>query len=340
LKSNRKLASVFSVIFGILFAASTSVYSEASHPITKKIGYYGLPFPWLKATTAILPPSPTQYSILWLELIMDIIFYLSLSVGLSLVILTTLKHSEAPEESPVWNRVFLTVLVAYSTRLISCGIHELLGHGLWAFIFGADKISVQVSWLGFGWCSWEGAASSYTARVLIHGGGLLNTSLVGALLLTFLSLALEKGGFYVRFSVFWLGFWAVITQAGYLLLGGLARWGDPSMLSGLTGIPLFYFALFGFILFIIAYFVVSILFLLEIAELFPEYGQKVLLSEFWLTVPMQMILFSASPQHPVSTWGFISLFSLSIVPSLLSTQLFPLFQSAKRKVGARSKNGA
>jgi len=258
-------------------------------------------------------------------------------LGLSIAILKTIEHLETPAKSALRNRVLLTVLVAYSTRLLSCGIHELLGHGLWAWIFGANEIQVYISWLGFGWCKWQGASSSYTAQVMIMAGGLLNTFIIGAVLLAFLFLVSRKGGFYLRFSMFWLGFWAVITQAGYLVLGGLTSEGNPSALHRLTGVPLNFFIFLGFSLFLIAYFAVSVLFLSEIAVLFPEYSQKVLLFEFWLTIPIQIIFLMTSPEHTMSTGQFISLFSISMVPSLLSILLFRLIRLTKSKIENKTK---
>ena len=241
------------------------------------------------------------------------------------------------KKSALWKRTLLTVLVAYFTRLISCGIHELLGHGLWALIFGANKISVHVSWLGFGWCKWQGASSSYTAQVMIIAGGLLNTFIIGAVLLAFLFLAPKKGGFYLRLPMFWLGFWAVITQAGYLFLGGLTSLGDPWELHQLTGVPLSLFVFLGFSLFLIAYFAVSVLFLSEVTELFPEYSQRVLLFEFWLTIPIQTIFLMASPEHIISIGQFTAFFSLSMVPSLLAIPLFSRIQSWKSKIEKRKE---
>lgn len=172
---------------------------------------------------------------------------------------------------------------------------------------------------------------------MIMAGGLLNTFIIGAVLLAFLFVAPKKGGFYLRLPMFWLGFWAVVTQAGYLFLGGLTSRGDPWELHQLTGVPLSFFVFLGFSLFLIAYFAVSVLFLSEETELFPEYSQRVLLFEFWLTIPIQTIFLMASPEHTMSMEQFIAFFSISMVPSLLAIPLFSRIQSWKSKIEKRKE---
>jgi len=164
----------------------------------------------------------------------------------------------------------------------------------------------------------------YTASVMFSSGGLLNTFIIGAVILALLYLMPRKGGFYGRFSLFWLGFWATINQASYLLLGGLTGYGDVGSLHSLTGVPLNFFTLLGFSLFFLVYVVVSGLFLSEVRGLFPEYRERVLLFEFWLTIPVQVILFVVS--HTIASFWFLPLVFVSLLPSLLSAPLFPLFE--------------
>ncbi len=307
---------------------------------TIRVVRYGFPMTWLKTTTGILPPTPTQYTILWLELIVDIMLYVALSLTLSFSATRLVKDSEAPVKEPVGTRVLFVVLAAYLTRLASAGIHELLGHGLWAWVFGAHSVRVYVSLLGFGWCSALGLSSSYVARVMFDAGGLLNTFMIGALILGFLYLTPRKGGFYGRFLLFWLGFWTTITQASYLLLGGLTGYGDPGALHSLTGVPLSFFTLLGFTLFLLVYFAVSTLFISEASVLFPECRQKPLLFEFWLTIPIQVALFTIAPEHAVSSVLFVLLFAVSMLPSFLSLLFFSFFNDLrKRRDASATKTG-
>jgi len=329
LKTIYKLALMALIIFGLCFSISTFGYSEVDPSIISvRVVRYGFPMTWLKATTVILPVSPTTYIVLWLELIVDIVLYLALSIGISFITMKAMRRHEASKPS-LWVRVLFVVLVAYPTRLLSCGIHELLGHGLWAWIFGADRIWFNVSWLGFGWCRWQGLSDSYIARVMTMAGGLINTFIIGAAILTFLFLVRKKGGFCLRFFLFWLGFWTTINQASYLLLGGLTGYGDPGSLHSLTGIPLSFFILLGFGLFLVVYLAVSVLFLSEATGLFPEFKPKTLLFEFWITIPIQAILFAVSPEHEMLFEMFFFLLAVSVIPSLLSLLLFQFFNRWK-----------
>lgn len=314
------------IIFGLCFSISTLTYNEVDPSIISvRVVRYGFPMTWLKSTTVTLPISPTTYTVLWFELIVDIIFYLALSFGISFITLKATQHRETLTKSSLWARIIFVILVVYPTRLLSCGIHELLGHGLWAWIFGADRVWFHVSWLGFGWCRWQGLSESYIARVMAMAGGLINTFIIGTAILTFLFLVRKKGGFYLRFFLFWLGFWTTVTQASYLLLGGLTGYGDPGSLHSLTGIPLSFFVLLGFGLFLLVYLAVSVLFLSEVTSLFPEYRQRTLLFEFWLTVPILVICFMVSPEHRITLEMFFSLLVVSMIPSLLSLPLFQFF---------------
>jgi hypothetical protein len=72
-----------------------------------------------------------------------------------------------------------------------------------------------------------------------------------------------------------------------------------------------------------------------VTELFPEYSQRVLLFEFWLTIPIQTIFLMASPGHIISIGQFTAFFSLSMVPSLLAIPLFSQVQSWKSKIEKR-----
>lgn len=234
-----------------------------------------------------------------------------------------MKRLKARSKASLGTRVLLVILAAYFARLVSCGIHELLGHGFWAWILGADSVQVYVSWLGFGWCKWDPPLSGF-AKVMAMVGGLINTFVLGAMIFAFLYLMPKKCGFYVRFSLFWLGFWTMITQASYLLLGGSTGYGDPGALASLAGVPLDFFRLLGFGLFLIAYLAVSVLFISEVSCLFAEYREKTLLFEFWLTMPIQVIFFMAS-EHTVSFELIFGLLLVSLIPSLLSLPLFPFF---------------
>lgn len=232
----------------------------------------------------------------------------------------------------MWVRFLFILLVAYFTKLLTCGIHELLGHGLWAWIFGAEITEVYVSWLGFGYCRWQGISGFSFANVVATAGGLINTFLIGVAILMFLFLVRKKGGLYLRSFLFWLGFWATTTQPSYLLRGGFTNKGDPWQLHLLTGIPLSFFVLLGFGLFLLVYSILSILFLPDASNLLPEYNQKTLLFTLWLAMPIQVIFLMISPEHRMPFELFLLLLAVSMLPSLLSLPLFKFFDRMRSRI--------
>jgi hypothetical protein len=325
LKAVYAFAAITGIVLALCFGISTLGFTVSDPSIgLVKIVRYGFPASWLRAVIPMLPPGPPQYLVLWPELLVDVSFWLAVSLALALLTMRAAKR-EAPATASLSSKLLLVVLVAYPTRVLACAIHEFLGHGLWAWVFGAYHVQVYVSWLGFGWCRAQGMNDAYLARVLFSAGGLLNTFLIGAVILAFLYLAPHRGGFYLRFSLFWMGFWAAINQASYLLLGGVTGYGDPGALSALTGVSLAVFVALGVGLFLAVYVAVSVLFLSEVTRLFPEYRAKTLLFAFWLSIPFQVVLFTVSPQHAVSTSTFVLLLVTSTLPSLLAPRLFPLF---------------
>ena len=89
------------IIFGLCFAVSTLGHSEADPSIISlKVVRYGFPMTWLKITTSLPPPPPPQYAILWFELFIDIIFYLTLSAVISFIIVKAKRQPEALKKVP------------------------------------------------------------------------------------------------------------------------------------------------------------------------------------------------------------------------------------------------
>lgn len=91
LKTKYRFMAFALIIFCLCFAISTLAYRETdggeiAHTQTVR---YGFPLAWIKETTVFLPLppqySPTHYEVLWLELIVDVVFYMVLAAGISFV---------------------------------------------------------------------------------------------------------------------------------------------------------------------------------------------------------------------------------------------------------------
>ena len=90
---NKRIFIVFTlIIFCLSFAISTVAYRETYPEFIRhvKVVRYGFPLAWLKERTVFLPIppqySPTHYEVLWLELIVDFVFYMVLAAGISFAV--------------------------------------------------------------------------------------------------------------------------------------------------------------------------------------------------------------------------------------------------------------
>lgn len=93
MKNGYMFAAMSSIIFVLCFVTFTFAYCVDKSPdVGARIIYYGFPLQWLKATTSTLWIVPTEYSILWFELFVDIIFALVVSLAISFIALRGRLH--------------------------------------------------------------------------------------------------------------------------------------------------------------------------------------------------------------------------------------------------------
>ncbi len=101
------------------------------------------------------------------------------------------------------------------------------------------------------------------------------------------------------------------------MVGGLNGFGDVGIISSLTGLPTSTFLIAGLILFATLYPVFSKLFIEDSSKIFPNVDYRILLSSFWLTLPLYASLYvffsglNFSPQASI-------IIPLSSIPSILS----------------------
>jgi hypothetical protein len=95
LKKEYLFAAVTSMIFVLCFVIFTFAYSvDRSPDVGVRIIYYGFPLQWLKTTTSTLWIVPTEYSVLWFELFVDVIFALAVSLAISFIALRGRLHEK------------------------------------------------------------------------------------------------------------------------------------------------------------------------------------------------------------------------------------------------------
>lgn len=69
--------ALYSLIGGILLTLVSAIYVVNPTPgmLGAKNSEYGLPLAWLKSTEIVVPGLPTTWSILWIGLLVDILFW-------------------------------------------------------------------------------------------------------------------------------------------------------------------------------------------------------------------------------------------------------------------------
>lgn len=101
LKAMHEFIIIMLIIFGLCFAVSTLGYNASDPSLSeKRVIRYGFPITWLKTTTQLVDSSPTQYTVLWAELFVDIIFYVALSSVISFIILKAKRQPESLKKVP------------------------------------------------------------------------------------------------------------------------------------------------------------------------------------------------------------------------------------------------
>ena len=323
------------ILFAVFLSLSTLFYRvQTPSVISIRTILFGWPFQWLEQTTVLIPASGPVYSVRILQLAADIAIYLSISAAVSY--LSTFRDSTAGSLSGQLPgiRIVSLVIIAYLTRVLSCAVHEVIGHGLWALALGAQRISVNITFLGFGWCSWEPPLGG-TEGLLAVAGGLISSFTVGTVILAFLYYFPRIGGFYSRLILFLLGFWIAVTQSSYLIVGGLTGFGDIGFISNSLGIDYLYFAAVGVAIFVLVFFVISAMFFHELGIMFPATDQRKLLSAFWFTVPLLVLTFGFSEEFSLPALEFLLLIALSFIPSIAALPMYSFF----RKLGVPVRAG-
>ena len=332
MKKSSRFWFLTAILFSIFFSFSTLFYRVQVPSITLiRVVMLGWPFQWLKETVLLVPPSSAAYSVQWAELFSDVVLLFAASAIISY--LATWRDREGKDAAGLSPGIKITILVvvAYFTRILSCAVHEVLGHGLWALAMGAQSISVNVTFLGFGWCSWEPPLAGIQG-LLATSGGIISTFAAGAVILAFLYYMPATGKFYSRLILFWIAYWTTITQASYLIVGGITGFGDIGYVSRSLGIDYLYFAVIGVPLFILVYSIVSVLFFGETGVMFESVDQRKLLSAFWLTVPVLVVTFSVSQEFLLPVLEFALMLAISFIPSIMAFPMYVFFRRISRQL--------
>jgi len=215
--------------------------------------------------------------------------------------------------------MFLTVFIVagFIIKIISEAVHELLGHGLFVLLFGGKITGLYISILWpyelsrISWSLPSGITSTQIA--LIYAGGII-VFLSASLLPQAFLLVKKKIRRYFALTLFWFAFWTFMNSTGYLLIGGLAPFGDVYELTNLGVLTTLLSLAIGLIIFVIGFVALSWILRRIFVEVFSIKKASLGVIIFWFIIPILSIVMLANPERGLR-WTYLP---LTFIPALLS----------------------
>jgi hypothetical protein len=213
--------------------------------------------------------------------------------------------------------IYILVL-AFIMKIASEFIHEALGHGLFAILFGGRITSLNISILWPYRLSGIGISGNFEAWQLpwIDVGGILVCLIVSFIMQGFLFWKVKNWRLSV--PLFWLAFWTFLNPVGYLIIGGIKPFGDIYQLIAHGVLSQSSSLIIGLISFAFTFFSLSRIFqniMRDVGFVKNKNPLRIALSLLWLIIPLVTLMALAG-------LGFLSSYSLllaaiSFVPSIL-----------------------
>jgi hypothetical protein len=321
-----KLISIVgSIVLGLPISLATGLLPNDSGISIPELKQYGHPFVWLVTNLN----GPTEYilislaadAVIWTISSLFILFLLIKAVPF-LRTPEPITHHPAQETAPNQRSSYTFLLCclffAFVMKVVSEFVHEALGHGFFAMLFGGTIASLTISLLWPYRLSGIGIRGTFEAwqRPWIAGGGILVCLIVSCSIQALLSWRVKVWRLTV--PLFWLAFWTFVNPAGYLIIGGIKPFGDVSQLiaDGVLSQPVS--VAIGVIVFALNFFSLSMIFMNIIQTTGFIKNKKtphVFLGLLWLTIPFITLM-------AIIGLGFLSSYSLllmviSFLPSIV-----------------------
>ncbi len=187
---------------------------------------------------------------------------------------------------------FLITFLAsgYLMKLLSEFIHEF-GHGILVIIFGGRILEIFISpfWpLQLSWIRWSLPANIGDPELsIIYAGGIILCLTVSFSLQIFL--ILNRFSWFPSLPLAWLGFWCFLNGTGYLILGGLAPFGDIKKLIGFGCLTQLSSLTLGLGIFTAGFIMLSKILFNIFSELFSPEASRLAVSFFWMQIPIYCV---------------------------------------------------
>lgn len=185
------------------------------------------------------------------------------------------------------NRTFIPAFLfaGFVMKMVGEAVHELLGHGSFALLFGGQVTYVYISLLWpyeFSYVGLSIPSAMPDQMAWIVGGGILVSAIVSFLIQFLL---LWK---YIRWQfslpLFWLSFWCHINATGYLIVGGISPFGDVEELMRLGALTSLLAVMLGAALFLAGFFLLSEILRRTLTIVLEKKARWEMLA-FWFIVP-------------------------------------------------------
>ncbi|RJS82126.1 hypothetical protein CW707_01680 [Candidatus Bathyarchaeota archaeon] len=223
-----------------------------------------------------------------------------------------------PDKPTTFFTTFVTL--GFIFKIVSEFLHEVCGHGFFVLLFGGKITGVHISLLWpyeFSRISWSFTGDvSLTQLAWIYVGGILVCLLASFMTQTFL-FCKKKVQWHLAIVLFWLAFWTLVNSTGYLIIGGLAPFGDVEELIGLGVLTRQSSLLIGLLFFALGFILLSWVLRKLFVEIYPLRKASFGVSLFWLIIPLLVTVMMLSPERSLA-WSYLP---LSFIPALLSIAL-------------------
>ncbi|MFX0067599.1 MAG: hypothetical protein ACFFA1_03525 [Promethearchaeota archaeon] len=212
--------------------------------------------------------------------------------------------------------IILFIVLGFIMKIPSEVIHELVGHGTFVVVFGGVILEIHISLLwpyelsGIFFDFPGGVSEGQLA--LVMSGGILACLAASFALQAVLSLKRSKY-LWLESSLFWLAFWCLMNSTGYLIIGGLAPFGDIWWLIGHGFLNPILSVIVGIFFFLIGFWLLSSILRRNLARFMPDNKARLGTTVFWFIIPL-LVAFTTLG------WGSIRFeyLAISFIPVLFS----------------------
>lgn len=230
------------------------------------------------------------------------------------------------------SKLFFAVfaVAAFVMKIIAEFMHEILGHGSFALLFGGEITGVYISVLwpyDFSYVKLNMPNDvTFAQWGWIYAGGILICLSASFLAQAFLLLEKEIRWFYAL-TLFWFAFWTFTNSTGYLIIGGLSPFGDVYQLIALGVITQLLSLILGLVIFCTGFVALSWILRRTLLQVFSAKKASRGVTLFWLILPALVLLMLANPERSLQ----VAYVPLTFLPVALSFIIEHFFVLSKQK---------